>query len=299
MTKSAGTPPARTSVTPTLVLLGAATFWGVIWYPLRLLEEAGLSGVWTTLLIFGTAALPGLLLAWPLRRELLAQPGLLLVIALANGWLNTAFILAMLEGNVLRVLLLFYLSPLWSTLLGWWWLGERPGTTGWLALALAMGGAALMLWNPALGFPWPQTQADWLALSSGLGFSVSNVLLRRLQHLSTHIRTAVIWWGVVLVAGSWLVLSAAPWPVASALAWSGAIALGALGIFFSTQAVVYGVSHLPVHRSAIILIFELVAGAVSALLLTDEQVLPVEWLGGGLIVLAAWLSARAADHHPG
>jgi drug/metabolite transporter (DMT)-like permease len=53
----------------------------------------------------------------------------------------------------------------------------------------------------------------------------------------------------------------------------------------------YGVTHMPLHRSAVILLFELVVGAVSALLLTDERVLPREWTGGGMIVLAAWVAA--------
>ncbi len=59
-----------------------------------------------------------------------------------------------------------------------------------------------------------------------------------------------------------------------------------------TVTVLYGVSHMPVHRSAVILLFELVIGAVSALLLTDEVVLMREWLGGALIVAAAYMAAR-------
>lgn len=280
---------------PVLVLLCAATFWGGVWYPLRLLDEAGLGGLWTTWVIFATAAVPGIVLAWSRRDELWEQPGLLLLIAVTNGWLNTAFVLAMLDGEVMRVLLLFYLSPLWSTLLGWWWLKERPSRWGWWTLLLAMAGALLMLWNPSLGFPWPQDAADWLALSSGLGFSLSNVLVRRMHHLSVPLRSAVIWWGVVAVSGVWLLLSGSPWPQVSGSTWLGAMALGLFGIFLSVLAVVYGVSKMPVHRSAIILLFELVAGGVSSLLLTNEQLLPIEWAGGGLIVIAAWLSASLGE----
>jgi drug/metabolite transporter (DMT)-like permease len=278
---------------PVLALLWAATFWGSMWYPLRLLEAAGLNGLWTTWVIFAAAAVPGLLLAWPARRELLDQPGLLLLIAFANGWLNTAFVLAMLEGNVVRVLLLFYLSPLWSTLLAWWWLGERPHATGIATLALAMVGAVIMLWDPATGWPWPQSQADWLAISSGLGFSVSNVLVRRLHHLSLPLKSAVIWWGVVLVAGGWLLAVGDPLPVISLSAWLGALALGLVGIFTVVLAIVYGVARMPVHRSAVILLFELVSGTISSQLLTEEVVSLWEWLGGGLIVLAAYVSARS------
>jgi drug/metabolite transporter (DMT)-like permease len=81
----------------------------------------------------------------------------------------------------------------------------------------------------------------------------------------------------------------------SPLAWGGAIALGLLGIFSATLALVAGVEKMPVHRSATILLFELVAGAVSSQWLTDEVVTTLEWFGGGLIVLAAYLAARQAE----
>ena len=59
-----------------------------------------------------------------------------------------------------------------------------------------------------------------------------------------------------------------------------------------TVTVQYGVSRMPVHRSAIILLFELVIGAISSLLLTDELVYVKEWVGGGMIILAAWIAAH-------
>ena len=280
------------TIVPVLVLLWAATFWGSVWYPLRLLETAGLSGLWTTWITFSAAALPGLWLLWPNRAALWERPGLLFLVALANGWLNTAFVLAILDGNVVRVLLLFYLSPVWSTLLAWWWLGERPSHFGLATLVVAMLGAMLMLWNPALGFPWPQDQADWLAISAGLGFSFSNVAVRRLQHLSAVLKATVTWWGVVAVSGVWLLIAQAPLPAISSEAWIGAVLLGGVGIFSASLALVYGVGKMPVHRSAVILLFELVSGAVSSQLLTDEVISVSEWLGGGLIMLAAYLSAR-------
>lgn len=284
---------------PVLLLLWAATFWGVVWYPLRLLEVAGLSGLWTTWVIFAVASLPGLWLVWPHRHILRDQPGLLFLIALANGWLNTAFVLAVLDGNVVRVLLLFYLSPLWSTLLAWWWLGERPSRLGLATLVMAMAGALLMLWNPQLGFPWPQDQADWLAISAGIGFSFSNVAVRRLKHMPTIVKAAVTWWGVVVVAGIWLLLIQAPMPAISGGAWIGAVILGGIGIFSASLALIYGVEKMPVHRSAVILLFELVAGAVSSQLLTNEIVTTIEWFGGALIVLAAYLSVQgSSDGNP-
>jgi len=282
---------------PVLSLLLAATLWGIIWYPLRLLETAGLAGLWTTLIIYAAAMLPGLV---PLLRrfgELRRQPLALAVLALAAGWCNVAFILAVLEGTVVRVLLLFYLSPIWAVLLAWLVLGERfAARAGWV-FALALTGALIMLWDPAIGLPWPSESGDWLAVSAGFGFAVSNVMVRRVQRVSVQVKTVVSWLGVLAIAAVWLVLAGeAALPPVDAGTWLGALALGGVGIVIMTLSVQYGVTHMPVHRSAVILLFELVAGAVSSSLLTDEVIHAQEWIGGGLIILAAYWAARLHAH---
>src|SRR3990172_5579453 len=110
---------------PVLSLLLGATLWGVIWYPLRLLEQHGMAGLWTSLIMYLAALVISLPVLWRCRAELSLHPWLLLMLALSAGWCNVSFVLAVIEGNVVRVLLLFYLSPLWAALLGWLLLGER------------------------------------------------------------------------------------------------------------------------------------------------------------------------------
>ncbi len=277
---------------PVLALLLAATMWGVVWYPLRLLEDAGLHGLWTTLISYGAALLVGLGWLWRERRFWLQHPVALPLMTLAAGWTNVAFVLAILDGTVVRVLLLFYLSPLWTLLLGWLILGEKPRRGGWLVFALAVAGALTMLWDPAIGLPWPRDVADWLAVSSGLAFSFSNVMVRQMGQVPVGLKAAGTWLGVVLVALAGLLILALPVPQVAPATLGGAVLLGWLGFVVMTLSVIYGVTHMPVHRSAVILLFELVAGAVSSLLLTDEQILPREWLGGGLILASAWFAAR-------
>jgi drug/metabolite transporter (DMT)-like permease len=281
------------TVLPIISLLITATLWGIAWYPLRVAESYGISGLWTSLIIYSAALVCGCVLFWHKLIEIKQQPLLLGAIALTNGWLNIAFILAVIEGNVVRVVLLFYLSPLWSTLLGWLVLKEQ--LSGWsiATLAVAMIGAMIMLWDPSLGFPWPQDSADWLAITSGMAFSVSNVLVRKLQHISVRVKTVSAWFGVSLLAAIWIVLGdeAAPQVATSILTWTAVI--GCMMIIVMTLTVQYGVTHMPVYRSAVILLFELVAAAVSAQWLSDEVISSVEWIGGSLIVLAGYLSARA------
>ncbi len=151
-------------ILPVLSLLVTATMWGLVWYPLRLLEGQGLSGLWLSLASYGAALCAGLLWLWRGRADWKSNPLVLGMMTLAVGWCNVAFVLAILDGTVVRVLLLFYLSPLWALVLGWVLLDEHPGSAGLLAFVLAVTGAAAMLWGPAMGLPWPRDAADWLAV---------------------------------------------------------------------------------------------------------------------------------------
>ena len=278
---------------PILSLLVTATLWGLVWYPLRRLDAHGMGGLWASLVSYAGALLLGSGWLWRSRADWRESGMLLALMALGVGWCNVAFVLAVLDGTVVRVLLLFYLSPLWSVILGWLLLGEHPGYQGLVVFVLAIAGAATMLWDPAIGLPWPRGDADWLAVSSGFAFAFANVMVRKMRAVSLQSKSAANWLGVVLVAGAWILAASEPVPVVSYSVWAGAVLLGWFGFLIMTVTVIYGVTHMPLYRSAVILLFELVVGAVSALLLTDEQVLPREWLGGALILTAAYLTAHA------
>lgn len=280
---------------PTLAMLIGASMWGVIWYPMRLLEDGGLGGLWLTLTLYGAALLASLPFTVRALPECFRSPGLIVLLMLASGWTNIAFVEAVLEGNILRVLLLFYLSPLWATLMAWLFLHERISRMGFASLVIAMGGALLMLWNPVLGAPWPQGKADWMALTAGFAFASANVLTRKLQHISLAAKVFSVGAGVSGLAVIMIVVFSIPMPQPSVSIFTGAVALGVLGILVMTLLVQYGVTHMPVHRSAVLALVELVAGAISQQILTDEVVSIREWIGGGLIVVGAYLSARASS----
>jgi len=288
---------SQNNLLPVGALLFSSTMWGVLWYPLRLLEEQGLFGLWTSLIMFSAATL--VTLPWiKLRRtEMAGQWGLLVVLMLASGWANIAFILAVIDGNVVRVLLLFFLSPLWTVLLGRIILGEKLDMLGAVTLVLALAGAGFMLWRPESDLPVLSSLSDIYALTAGMAFALGNVLIRKAQHMPAMTKAAAVWWGVVVLAVAWLVIGGEPVPrLESNMTYVYAALLGAVGMVLMTLAVQYGVTRMPVQRSAVILLFELIAGAVSAQLLTNEVVLTQEWLGGALILLAGYIAAQRKEN---
>jgi len=277
---------------PVLSLLFTSTLWGIVWYPLRLLEQQGLGGLWSALVCYGAALLPLLWVFVRERRPLGDNALPLLLMSLTAGWCNVAFIVAVLEGNVVRVLLLFYLSPFWAVCLGWAMLGERLDARSLLVFVVAVSGAFIMLWDDSLGYPWPHDRADWLSVSAGFAFALSNVFVRKLQVVGVLLKAVSTWAGVVIIATAWIVSRGETFPGVSQAVLFAAVLLGICGFQVMSLSVLYGVTRMPVHRSAVILLFELVVGAVSALLLTDEVILVREWIGGGLIVIAAYMAAH-------
>jgi drug/metabolite transporter (DMT)-like permease len=277
---------------PVFSLLFTATLWGIVWYPLRLLEHQGLAGPWSALISYGAALL---VCSWIFirdRQTVRKNFRNLLFMSIAAGWCNVAFIMAVLDGTVVRVLLLFYLSPFWAVCLGWILLGERLGGKSLLVFCIAVCGAMVMLWDAHIGLPWPRDDADWLAVSSGFAFALSNVYVRKMQDVGVWLKSVSSWAGLVLIAMAWIVIAGNATPSVSTGIVLYAVLLGLFGFLIMTVSVQYGVSRMPIHRSATILLFELVIGALSSMWLTDEVVLLREWIGGSMIVMAAVIAAR-------
>ena len=274
-------------------LLAGASLWGVVWYPYRLLAEAGIDAIWSTLFTYGLALVAGAA-AFPRHAAILGRiPPLALLMGLAIGWSNLAYVSAVLEGEIVRVLLLFYLAPLWTVPIARIVLGERLDRSGFLVMALALAGAMTMLWRPEVGLPWPASRAEWLGLVAGLLFALGNVLVRRLETLTDAGKSIVIWTGVTLAALVHLPGSPVGAARAWALAFDNAALIGAVGLalLLMSLALQYGLSRLPANRAIVILLFELVVAAAAAHWLAGETPRLQDWIGGALIVAATVASA--------
>jgi drug/metabolite transporter (DMT)-like permease len=278
---------------PTFALLVSASIWGTVWYPYRLLEGQGLQGTPATLLTYGFTLLLNILFFAKKWRELLQAPWLFFALAMGSGWANYAYVMGTLEGEVMRVLLLFYLAPVWTVPLARWILNERPSRNSYGVVALALIGAVTMLWRPELGWPLPRSASDWFALSAGVAFALNNILGRRLGECSIGAKTFASCFGVLIITGVALAASgdlpSVVQPRGSST-WMLVAVVGAV-LFCSTLLVFYAVVHMPAIRAIVIMLFELVVGAVSSHWLAGESMSAREWIGGILIVAATLISA--------
>lgn len=275
-------------------LVFGALIWGLIWFPYRMLRDAGIDGVMATISTYSTAFLLGLFFfrKRPLRVRF-SWP--LLWLAFAAGGCNLGYVLATLEGEIVRVLLLFYLAPLWTVLLSRLILGERLNRIGAAVVATSLAGAVVILWQPQIGLPLPEHGADWLGLYAGFMFALFNVLSRRVQSIAIEAKTMVAFLGVV---GTGVVLMLLGYgtprlPDAPAL-WALLAALGAV-LIVANLVVQFGLSRVASNRAIVIMLSEVGFAAVSSWLLADEALGLREWIGGAMILAAGLCSARMEE----
>lgn len=277
---------------PALALLCNALVWGLSWIAFKALNEHGVHPLWSTALVYAAAL--AVLLPWrpASLRSLLRHPRLF-GLALAAGATNVGFNWAITVGDVVRVVLLFYLMPLWSIGLAWWLLRERPTRGALVRLALALAGVALVLHRPGMALPLPTGLADALAILAGFCFALTNTLLRRWRDTPSDARALAMFGGgfttALVLALTLGVASALPRPLAAWLPWTLVLAAAFL---CGNLALQYGAARLPAHVTALIMLSEVVFASVSAVLLGAAAPTATTWAGGLLIVLAALLAIR-------
>jgi drug/metabolite transporter (DMT)-like permease len=273
-------------------LLVGSVFWGLFWWPLKSLGMVGIHGSIVQVYAFGLSVL----LLLPFVRSDLAQLrgkiGLILLIAALGGWATAALVSSLAAGSVVRVMLLFYLAPVWTILAARIFLGEAFTRLRVIALAIALAGLAATLGGPEI-FTTPLSAMDLLALSSGLAFAFNNVAIRAGHGLPDAVRAVAINGGCALISLGFLLWDEQPMQTLSAAQIGILSALSLLWVVPGTLATFYGVARLDAGKAAILLLAELAVGVFSAVLIGGEHLSAQEMVGGVLILTAAVIEARS------
>jgi len=283
-------------------LLLNALVWGVCWWPFKQLEALGLHPLWATALVYAFVFLSLALALWrkgqrPGWRE---HPGLWWLL-LASGLTNVGFNWAVTVGDVVRVVLLFYLMPAWSVLVAWLLLGDKPRPMALVRLVMALAGLVIVLKTPETPWPVPESLADVLALASGLSFAVTNALLLKLKDSPSASRTLAMFGGGAVMATLAALIGLATGVVhagtAPNWAWLPFVALLCVSFLLGNLALQYGAARLAAHTTALVMLSEVLFASVSSVILGASQWESRTLWGGALILLAALLSVVGNARH--
>ena len=289
-------PLAKSALLNSTSLLLAAVCWGVVWYPYRILANAGVAAVASSFYCYSTVLILASIVCIKHWRGMFKLPLSILWLSLTAGWTNLAYVLAVIDGEVMRVMLLFYLSPLWTLILAHFWLKERIDKRGLMIMALSLTGAFIMLSDStgkSSAWPLPRNTAEWFALTSGIAFAISNVITRKSTHLTIRSKSFAVWAGVFLMAilAMPFVKETIPSPSFFSLNDGMVILAIALSLIAATLLTQYGITQMPATRASVLFLFELVVAAITSYFLAHETMEINEWIGGSLIAAASIFAA--------
>ncbi|MBX2881422.1 MAG: DMT family transporter [Granulosicoccus sp.] len=274
-------------------ILATTVLWGTFWIPLRELDALGQGSIFFT----GTGmALPMVLfLPWLIHRlpriTAIGLPIWLLGFSFAAA--GSLYAEGALRGNVARVILLFYLTPVWSTLLARWLLKEPITSRRLLTLLLGLTGMYVIL-RVESWLPVPQSVAEWFGLIAGICWGLAMVFTQRCKQVAVADLTAVIMlcYSVVFLSIA-LLPGGRAWTFdSSLLSGSAVLWILALAIIWNipaTALTLYGAVVIEPGKVAILLMLEVIIGVGTAAWLTDDPFGGRE-IAGGILIIAAGLT---------
>ncbi|MEM6824297.1 MAG: DMT family transporter [Pseudomonadota bacterium] len=275
--------------------------WGLFWIPLRALDQAGVSGLWAVVLFY---TLPTVLLT-PLyvwRRDQIAHGGWPLHLAGVLAGTSLVFYAgALVFTDVVRALLFYYMTPIWSTVLARIVIGETITGARWVTIGLGLLGLTVIL-KLDTGLGGPLNFGDWLGLASGLVWAMAAVAMNaNPRSEGLEFALSYFFWGSLAALGLTLLPLGGTgempdWDtLVDVLPWITPLVL--VLVIPPAIAIMWGATILSPGLLSILFMTEISAGTVTAAIWADEPFGAREVLGVLLITIAgAWEPVRQTLH---
>lgn len=292
-------------LTANLAVLLSGVLWGAYWIPLRSLEAAGLSGPWASFGAVSTGLIVLAPFALPRWRKLMAGGWRLLIVGLLSGSSFMLYSDALLLTEVITATLMFFVTPVWSTILARIVLGQRFTVARLVTIALGFGGLMVILGADG-GLPLPRNMGDWLGLASGMVWAVASVGIRKgvdvgnVENIFAFLIGGVAMSALLpLVLMPEMVFAIEPAAIDAAAALPLLAAMGVVWFIVATALLMWGTKRIDPGRVGILMMSEVMVTALTAAVLLDDE--PFGWrqvIGGGLIIVAAVIDIIARTPEP-
>ena len=279
-----------------LACLYAGAVWGLFWIPLRALEEAGINGLWITVIYFlipTICLIPVVILRWQHVKE--GGISLQLTTMLSGGAL-LLYSTSIVYTDVVRAILLFYLTPIWATILARIFLGDLITPSRVIAMVLAILGM-LTIFGLGARFPIPQNIGDWLGIGSGFLWAVAMVRIRKSEsHSAIELTAGFFQWSLIFSSGAAFLLAPSQMPDIEQIlpALPLLLIFTALLVLPGTYASLLGPKYLSPGIVGLLFMTEIIVGAISVALLAGEPFGIRELIGVLLIAGASMLEPLLA-----
>ena len=281
---------------PNLTVVIACLFWGTYWIPLRFINDSQNGSVWPIAISFILLALilvNGIIKS--IKKSLFKKNYFFLLgsffAALGIGLYSES----LLRGEIAKVVVLFYLAPIWGTIFARYILNESFGINRIFSIILGLIGLEIIV-GIEKGIFFPSSLVEWIAIFAGLSWSLGTTLFHLAKTTTSAEKTAVtgLMVGILFLffclipGGRTLEL---PLPVINLdlnKIYFWIILFSILWLLPSILLTYLSVEILDPGRINILLAFEVVVGFISAAFLTSELIGFRELLGGLFIISACF-----------
>lgn len=275
--------------TLSLALALSASAWGLYWFPLRSIENAGLTGAWSVAFFNSTP----LILLCPLLlfqyRKLVGIIGPTLLASVMIGLAFTLYANGLVETTIIRATMLYYLTPVWSTIIGVIWLSEHLTKARIIAIGVAFVGLFLLL-SDGDSTKYPLNIGDLYSFLSGIFWAIGVATLNRWPKIPILPLATFIFISTTVISAIFAgVLYVDPVPTFAMLKtafptagfWSIVVLLPCFCIIFRVSQLLFP------GRVGILTMSEVIVAVISAsILVPEERMLLIQWVGAIAILLA-------------
>ena len=273
-----------------LIIVVSSCAWGLYWLPLRSIEQSGIVGSWSIVLVNACPLIILVPLIFFNLGKLKKYPKPIFFAGIMIGAAFTFYANGLVQTSVIRATLLFYLSPIWSTIIGIIWLNERLTIARVISIIVALIGLILLLYDFRNQETAMLNFGDFSSILSGLFWALGASILKKWSKLPIIPLTAIVYFSTtslsILLA---IIVYKAPIPslaligqnFSTAFIWSVIVLLPSFCIIFRISQILFP------GRVGILMMSEVAVAVISAkILLPQEQMVILQWIGASAILLA-------------
>jgi drug/metabolite transporter (DMT)-like permease len=274
-----------------IACLYAGAVWGLFWIPLRALEDAGLHSLWVMVVYFLIPAVflfPIGIWRW---KHLVAGGFQLQITAILSGLALLLYTMSIVYTDVVRAILLFYLTPIWGTILARVFLGDAITPQRIFAMSVAFIGA-LTIFGLGAQFPVPQNVGDWMGVAAGIFWAIASLRINIYKDFSAiEMTLGFFFWSLVFSLMVALIFAPSHNPSMSQTLPIMPFLLIFMIILIlpGTYASLWGPKFLSPGVVGLLFMTEIVVGCISVALLAGEPFGARELMGVILITSASLL----------
>lgn len=281
-------PIHRPRLLHSVAVVFCGVLWGLYWIPARVLDASGVPGTWGILTYMVATVVVLLPIAIYRRRHFLAGGLPLLTTGAVISGAFVCYAHSFLYTDIVRAILLFYLSPVWATVLSRVLLHEHITRSRYIALILGITGLFVILEFEG-GFPLPRNFGDWMGLVAGFGWAYGSLRIHDNQEQPVF-ETSYVFFATAVPAALLMLLlpqpGSTPMPTLAELQGALGVLTLLVAVFMipSMFALTWGARALSPGRVGILMMGEAIVGIGSAAWLTDEPFGVREITGSALII---------------